>query len=156
MIKLSWTFKDYPITQPFGRTSFSVNNPNIYRGMLGHNGIDFGMPEGTPIRACHDGVVVRDVDNDNSGAGIYVCIWDTEQHIATYYLHMIRNIVGLGRLIKKGEIIGYVGSTGIGTGAHLHFGIVETDMRGYRVNRGNGYNGYINPLSEDIVWEDKD
>ena len=144
---------EFRTTQKFGE------NPDFYKkfGLKGHEGWDIATPVGTPILAAHDGVVVRDKDKPTTAYGIYVCIWDDKQNCATYYAHLSKNTVELNQRVGVGEIIGYSGNTGRSTGPHLHFGLVRTDENGYRINRDNGYQGFINPLDGRIVeWVEKE
>jgi murein DD-endopeptidase MepM/ murein hydrolase activator NlpD len=95
-----------------------------------HNGIDFGARTGTPIFAAGDGIVVR--SSWFSSYGNYVKIRHNNG-IETAYAHMSRYAKGLrtGSKVKQGQIIGYVGTTGRSTGAHLHY---EVHMHGRPVN----------------------
>jgi murein DD-endopeptidase MepM/ murein hydrolase activator NlpD len=102
-----------PITQPFG-PSFDP-----FTGLAGfHPGIDFGASIGTPIHAAGDGVVVY--AGLESGYGNYTCINHTNG-IATCYAHQSVILVKVGDNVKRGQVIGLVGSTGYSTGPHLHF-----------------------------------
>src|SRR5690606_1378243 len=81
-----------------------------------HLGTDFAAPHGTPIIATGNGVVTE--SGATSGNGNYVKI----QHNKTYttqYLHMSRRAVKKGQRVKQGQVIGYVGSTGLATGPHV-------------------------------------
>jgi murein DD-endopeptidase MepM/ murein hydrolase activator NlpD len=93
-----------------------------------HNGIDIPAPRGTPIYATADGVVGR--AKWLSGYGNYVEI-EHGANIQTRYGHMSGYAVVSGQKVKKGEIIGYVGSTGRSTGNHLHY---EVRINGIPVN----------------------
>ena len=96
-----------------------------------HQGIDLAGPEGTPIYATKSGVVT--VNTSSRSAGNYITI----RHDNTYssiYMHLSRSVVKKGQTVKQGELIGYMGSTGIVTGSHLHFGIIK-----------NG--SYVNPAN---------
>ena len=94
----------------------------------GHKGIDLGAPTGTPIHATADGIVSR---ADNFGSyGLYVAL-EHGGEIQTRYAHMSRLNVAEGQRVKKGEVIGFVGSTGRSTGPHLHY---EVRVRGEAVN----------------------
>ncbi len=152
-IKLSDCFiGNFPETQGYGA------NPDYYKqfGLAGHEGIDFGMPEGTPVISAHDGVVVRDLDNPVEGKnyGIYCVVWDTVQKCATYYCHLSSNVVSVGQKVVKGQLLGYSGNTGNTTGPHLHFNLCRTDEQGNRINTDNGYLGFINANDKRIaLWE---
>jgi len=89
-----------------------------------HKGVDFGVPTGTPIMAAGDGIVEkREV---NGGYGNYVRIRHTSEY-ATAYAHMSRfaAAVQVGKRVRQGDIIGYVGSTGRATGPHLHYEVFK-------------------------------
>jgi murein DD-endopeptidase MepM/ murein hydrolase activator NlpD len=88
-----------------------------------HRGIDFAAPVGTPIYAAGDGRV--GFVGRNSGYGKYVRI-DHDGRYATAYGHLSRFATGLKvhAKVKQGQVIGYVGSTGVSTGPHLHYEIL--------------------------------
>jgi murein DD-endopeptidase MepM/ murein hydrolase activator NlpD len=85
-----------------------------------HNGVDYAAPTGTPIRTVGDGVVVD--ASYTRGNGNFVKIRHNSVY-STMYLHMSRFGKGIkrGTTVIQGEVIGYVGSTGLATGPHLHF-----------------------------------
>ena len=83
-----------------------------------HAGVDFHATYGTPIHAATDGTV--QVAGRNGGYGNYVRIAHAGG-IATGYAHMSRIAVRPGARVQRGQVIGYVGSTGLSTGPHLHF-----------------------------------
>ena len=93
-----------------------------------HNGIDFTAPTGTPIRAAHDGVVV--IAAPQGGYGNTVVI-DHGNGVGTLYGHMSAFTVREGDVVRRGDIVGAVGSTGLSTGPHLHF---EVRREGQPVN----------------------
>jgi murein DD-endopeptidase MepM/ murein hydrolase activator NlpD len=104
------------ITSRFSRRRFHP----IHRRYKAHNGVDYGAPRGTPIRAVGDGRIVKIGRYGGSGKMIVL------DHVAGYqtkYLHMSRFKRGLrrGSKVLQGDIIGYVGATGYATGPHLHF-----------------------------------
>ncbi len=104
------------ITSRFSRRRFHP----IHRRFKAHNGVDYGAPRGTPIRAVGDGRIIKIGRYGGSGKMIVL------DHVAGYrtkYLHMSRFKKGMrrGSKVLQGEIIGYVGATGYATGPHLHF-----------------------------------
>ncbi len=86
-----------------------------------HNGIDIAVPRGTPVRAMADGYVNLTTDNFYY-AGNYI-ILDHGQGLNSMYLHLSKILVKKGQFVKKGDIIGKVGTTGRSTGPHLHWGV---------------------------------
>lgn len=87
-------------------------------GSTNHKGVDLAAASGTPIYAILDGTV--ETAQYNSVRGYYVKI-DHGGGTATISQHMTSYTVSTGQSVKKGQLIGYVGSTGASTGAHLHF-----------------------------------
>jgi murein DD-endopeptidase MepM/ murein hydrolase activator NlpD len=83
-----------------------------------HNGVDLSAPSGTPIRASADGVVV--IAADQGGYGLCTVI-DHGSGMGTLYGHQSTLGVQTGDIVKRGQIIGFVGSTGRSTGPHLHW-----------------------------------
>lgn len=83
-----------------------------------HKGIDFGAGTGTPIYAVNDGTVI--FSGRHGGHGNYVQLRHGG-NMATGYAHMSRIAVRSGERVRQGQVIGYVGSTGLSTGPHLHF-----------------------------------
>ena len=87
----------------------------------GYNGIDVGAPAGTEIYAAAAGKVITSrVGGWNAGYGNMIVI-SHDNGTQTLYSHMSQNTVSVGQRVNKGEVIGYVGSTGNSTGNHLHF-----------------------------------
>lgn len=96
-----------------------------------HKGIDIAVAYGTPILAAESGTVVT--ATYSSSAGNYVMI-SHGNRLYTVYMHCSKLAVSEGEMVKRGQVIAYVGSTGISTGSHLHFGVSK-----------NG--SYVNPLN---------
>ena len=94
----------------------------ITQGLHGWNGIDIGAPRGTQIYAAADGVVIIARNNGawDGGYGNYVVI-SHPNNTQTLYAHMSHSVVSPGQSVQKGELIGYVGMTGMTTGPHVHF-----------------------------------
>ncbi|MEA2339849.1 MAG: hypothetical protein QOE82_3856, partial [Thermoanaerobaculia bacterium] len=89
-----------------------------------HHGVDYGAPTGTPVMTTADGVVVA--ATYNRGEGNYVKIRHTSR-IETSYLHLSRFAKGIkpGRGVTQGEVIGFVGMTGLATGPHLDYRVSD-------------------------------
>ena len=103
----------------------------VYGDWRFHSGIDLSASSGTPIVASRSGVVT--VATYDWSAGYYVTV-DHMDGYETKYLHMTHYIVSKGDYVSAGQVIGYVGSTGTSTGAHLHFGVY---YNGSSVNPAN-------------------
>ncbi|MGI8659696.1 MAG: peptidoglycan DD-metalloendopeptidase family protein, partial [Thermoleophilaceae bacterium] len=88
------------------------------RGGDNHDGLDIAAPEGTPIKAAECGTVSS--SGPQGGYGNMVCVEHTDR-LETCYAHMSRTAAGSGQTVRKGQVIGYVGTTGNSTGPHLHF-----------------------------------
>lgn len=91
----------------------------VYKTIKFHAGLDFTAPQGTPIYATAEGRVSLS-GNSGNGFGNHVVI-DHGFGYETLYGHMVRVKARLGQMVKRGEIIGWVGSTGKSTGPHLHY-----------------------------------
>lgn len=85
-----------------------------------HRGVDYGAPEGTPVFAVGAGVVTTLAVDASAGNHLKL---DHASDFQSWYLHLHHFAAGLakGSLVKQGEVIGYVGTTGASTGPHLHF-----------------------------------
>lgn len=85
-----------------------------------HSGEDIAAPEGTPVLAMNDGMVRLTADHFFSGKGVIV---DHGLGLFSMYFHLSSVDVEHGQVVKKGQVIGKVGSTGRATGPHLHWGV---------------------------------
>ncbi|MDD2935086.1 MAG: peptidoglycan DD-metalloendopeptidase family protein [Candidatus Pacebacteria bacterium] len=93
------------------------------QGIHGYNAIDIGTPVGTSVVASASGKVIISRDYGwNGGYGSYIVI-QHDNGTQTLYAHMSQNIVSVGQIVVRGQIIGYSGNTGKSTGPHLHFEI---------------------------------
>lgn len=100
---------------------FGGRNHPITGRWHSHSGVDIPAPSGTPIYAAQDGIVTTIGTNRNSSYGYY-CIISHGSGYATLYAHQCRvPPLQEGQTVKKGQVIGYVGTTGSSTGNHLHF-----------------------------------
>jgi len=104
-----------------GYFSNPVPGAIITQGVHGYNGIDIGAAYGTPIYAAAAGKVITSKSGGwNGGYGNYVVI-SHPNGTQTLYSHQSSNSVYVGQVVERGEVIGYMGSTGRSTGNHLHF-----------------------------------
>jgi murein DD-endopeptidase MepM/ murein hydrolase activator NlpD len=105
-----------PITSPFGMRY----HPILHYTKL-HTGTDFGHDDNV-IQAADDGVVIMTVANRAYGNMTVIDHGTIDgRHITTFYAHQSRFLVKEGQRVKKGDVIGVIGSTGYATGPHLHF-----------------------------------
>ena len=112
----------WPFPSGVGRVSQKLHDDNAY---------DFAAPRGTPIYAINDGtVLIADGSGYNGGYGLYVVL-DFNDGGQAIFGHMSKVVAQAGGMVKKGDIIGYVGSTGRSTGNHVHIG--------YRGGKPNPY-----------------
>ncbi len=109
-------------------SGFGMRTHPVIGGRRAHKGIDLAAPTGTPIYATADGLISR--ASWFSSYGLYVSIEHGGQ-IQTRYAHMSRLNVAEGQRVHKGDIIGFVGTTGRSTGPHLHY---EVRVQGEAVN----------------------
>lgn len=108
-----------------------------------HHGIDIAAPSGTPVRAARGGKVTL-VASGWHGYGNVIAI-DHDDGKRTIYCHLSKFACRQGDTVQQGQVIGYVGSTGVSTGPHLHF-MVQTGALQVPATKGSGY-GTINPGS---------
>ncbi len=116
---LAWPVDEVRITQYYGSTS---ETGFINDGYQFHNGIDLAPTTGlgTPILAAGDGAVIATGNDGRYAYGKWIAI-NHKNGLVTLYGHLSKFAVSGGAQIKKGQIIGYMGSTGYSTGPHLHF-----------------------------------
>ncbi len=93
-----------------------------------HSGIDIATKLGAPIQAPADGIVTNVEKRPDLGLLIQV---EHGKGISTLYAHLFRSAVSKGQVVKRGEVIGYVGNSGRSTGAHLHYSV---NLNGVYVN----------------------
>ena len=106
----------------------------VYGDWRFHYGVDLAAPSGTPIVATRSGIVTRAYYSESGGYTVEI---DHQDGYSSKYLHQTHYVVSAGDYVSAGQVIGYVGSTGTSTGAHLHFSIL---YNGSHVNPAN----YIN------------
>lgn len=102
-----------------------------------HKGIDFGAPIGTPFYAAGNGVVKKIVNdctvgdrNCGKGYGNYILIQHNSSYSSEYaHLYRVNKGIRVGTKVTQGQVIGFVGNTGLSTGPHLHYGIIHNNER---------------------------
>ncbi len=110
-----------PITSPFGMRF----HPILKRWRL-HNGTDFGVGCGTPVSAAADGRVVSSAFSTGYGNRVVVDHGDVDGiPLATTYNHLARRLVQVGSVVRRGQVVGISGTTGLSTGCHLHFEVLD-------------------------------
>lgn len=142
-----------PVSQGYGETPFtkSARGRDFYKF---HNGIDIAAPYGTPIVAAADGNVLKIGDTDRycpHGAYGKYAVLDHGNNLATMYAHMSLVRISAGDAIKRGDIIGYIGTTGLTTGPHLHFTVYDSRTLEFRTGTTGAcgtlpFGGSINPM----------
>lgn len=109
-----------------------------------HFGMDFTAPRGTPIYASGDGVISR-ADNKSTGYGNHIRI-DHGYGYVSLYAHLYKYNVKVNQRVKRGDLIGFVGSTGRSEAPHLHYEIFKD---GERINPINFYYGNLSATEYD-------
>ena len=120
---MMWPAVGRGISSPFG---YRIHP--IYHTQKMHTGVDINVAYGTPVYAADGGTVI--LSGWNGGYGNCIVI-NHGNGITTLYGHMSSLVAGVGQSVSKGQVIGYVGSTGASTGPHLHW---EVAVNGQRVN----------------------
>lgn len=131
-------YGSFPITFDFGAQPVDDAMVKKYQewGITGHNGIDFGLPVGTEILACDEGIVTQVGDNGDFGISITIeHSWGT-----SIYGHLQSFGVLVNDHVSKAQLVGASDTTGYASGPHLHFGIQPNAP-----DTINGYLGYIDP-----------
>ena len=121
-------------------SGFGWRTHPIYKTPEFHPGMDFAAPQGTEIFASGDGGVSA-ADDKSQGYGNRVVI-DHGYGYETLYGHMLKSVVKPGQKVKRGELIGYVGSTGLSTAPHCHY---EVHKNGELMNPVNYYYNDLTP-----------
>jgi murein DD-endopeptidase MepM/ murein hydrolase activator NlpD len=109
-----WPLKQGRVSSKFG-----------WRGRRMHKGIDIAAPKGTPMFAVESGIVTK--AQTMRGYGKMIEIKHSEMY-STRYTHNSRNFVKVGDYVRKGQLIGLVGSTGRSTGPHVHFEVLQAGV----------------------------
>jgi len=129
---------NFPVTFSFGQQSDNEEIKKKFQGwgIVGHNGLDFGLSVGNEVFACDDGKVIQSGDNGDFGTSIII------QHSwgQSVYGHLQETKVKEGEEIQINKVIGLSGSSGAAFGEHLHFAIKPNNP-----DLNNSYLGFIDP-----------
>ena len=130
----------FPFNGNFRLTQLFGENPEMYKrfGLLGHNGVDIGLPTGTQVVAPHGGKVLE-ATNDPTGYGLYLKIENAKEGSILAHLQSFQ--VKVGDTVSEGQPVALSNNTGNSTGPHLHWGYYPIPR-----DRTNGYSGCINQL----------
>lgn len=120
----------------------------IYKTLRMHSGVDFTAPTGTPIYAPGNGIVKK-VERNRHGYGLMVVI-DHGYGYETLYAHLSKFNVRRGQEVKRGEVIGFVGNTGVSTAPHLHYEVIR---HGKKVNPVNYFFNDLSPEEFEYIIE---
>jgi len=155
------------LTQSYGETAFAKQSKSYSENF--HNGIDVGAFVGTPVLAVEDGEVLAIGNTDKycpsvwygrkrfaGSYGKYIVV-KHNNNLSTLYAHLSRQVVQIGDIVKRGDIIGYSGNTGRSTGPHLHFTVyaniystgnklISPEIRESRTCGPQPYGASLNPL----------
>jgi murein DD-endopeptidase MepM/ murein hydrolase activator NlpD len=137
------------LSQGYGLTSKTGFINDSYKF---HNGIDIAASYGTPIFAAQDGVVAAAGNSDKYCYKGEYGKWITANHnngLTKIYAHLSSQSVSAGQAVKKGDLLGYMGSSGFSTGPHLHFTVYATNTFLVKESKSCGllpFGGSINPM----------
>jgi murein DD-endopeptidase MepM/ murein hydrolase activator NlpD len=122
----------FPLSIPAAITSaFGWRVHPVMGHVRFHSGTDIGAPQGTPVLAAFDGNV--EIADMLDGYGLTVVLAHSKSTEQTLYAHLSEIFVQPGNVVKQGEVIGRVGSTGLSTGPHLHFEFRKKTQEGWTV-----------------------
>jgi len=121
-------------------SGFGYRTDPVYKTPKFHTGMDFTAPQGTPIYATGDGKVIQ-ADAESRGYGNHIRISHGYGY-TTLYAHMSKMAVKVGQKVKRGDVIGYVGSTGKSVGPHCHY---EVRKNNEPINPVNFYFNDLTP-----------
>ncbi|MFP4015220.1 MAG: M23 family metallopeptidase [Chitinispirillaceae bacterium] len=116
----------YPLDRLHISSPYGMRYHPVFGSRRMHWGVDYRAPTGTPVYAVASGTVVK--SGYTKANGHYVAIRHSDNY-TSYYLHLHRRLASRGQTVRARQIIGKVGSTGISTGPHLHFGFKRPNGR---------------------------
>lgn len=157
---LSWPLDNIKVTQLFGKT---VDSQRLYTSGT-HNGVDFGVPMGSKVKAADAGVVSHIGNTDEVPGCLSFGRWVLIKHnngISTLYSHLSSTQVSVGQAVERGKHIAFSGGApgtsgaGYSTGPHLHFGVYATEgLRPQSYQSSTPCNGAYMPLADQKAYLD--
>ena len=141
-----------PFQGSFSHVQGFGSNPAAYAGygILGHDGDDWLMPEGTKLYSPITGTILR-ATSDPAGWGFYIWVWDKAQGIIVNIAHMNGFAVTSGNTVSRGQQIGISGNSGNSSQPHVHVAVANVDSNGNRTEYNNGYHGWYSILDSSKV-----
>jgi murein DD-endopeptidase MepM/ murein hydrolase activator NlpD len=137
-----------PIKNMYNVTSgFGMRFHPILKTLRMHTGVDITAPKGTPVYATADGVVTYKQAQSGYGTSVIV---NHGYSYETLYAHLSKKMVKSGQKVKRGELVGYVGNTGLSVGSHLHY---EVWRNGTPVNPVYFFISDITPQEYNTILE---
>lgn len=137
-----------PVKNPKVISGFGMRYHPVYKILRRHTGIDLVGRRGQPIYATADGVVSG--ENPGSGYGHSVVI-NHGYGYRTVYAHLSKVNVRPGQKVKRGEVIGAMGSSGLASGVHLHYEVIKN---GQKVNPVHFFYGDLSPAEYEQILQD--
>lgn len=137
-----------PVKNPKVVSGFGMRYHPIYKILRRHTGVDLIGRRGTPIYATADGVISR--ENAGSGYGVAIII-NHGYGYKTLYAHLSKKAVRPGQKVKRGELIGYMGSSGVSVSPHLHYEVIKN---GVKVNPIHYFFADVTPEEYNQILED--
>ena len=114
VLNIYWPLEiPHRVTSPFGDRIHPIQKKRMF-----HNGVDLGVPIGTPVHSAQAGTIT--VVNEDNRSGKYIVI-DHGHGVRTAYCHLDQMPMPVGTTLKRGEVFAYSGNTGPSTGPHLHY-----------------------------------
>ena len=133
------------VSSPFGPRKAPTTGAST-----NHRGIDIAVPSGTSVYSAADGVVVK--TGSSNARGKYVMIYHKSLGITTLYQHLSKNnVVKENQNVTAGQKIAVSGNTGVGSGAHLHFGVILGKATNPDMDQPS-YDKAIDPLGSNISY----
>ena len=131
---------------------YGLRNHPVYGFTKFHRGLDIAAPYGAPVYAMQDGMVIKSGKQGGLGLAITVDHYYIDlpaiPRIQTMYGHCSALWVEVGQYVRRGQIIAYVGSTGISTGPHLHFQVMYQGKAVDPIDYLEKLPGYLNYIAK--------